>query len=208
MLGWFRKRRSSAGFWDWLSANTSRIQASFRDKERQRRATSEEITHVFNESYPGLDWEITLAPSPPWRFSVSANGDRNLFARVEQVVSEAPDILGWTIQAFRQRGDLRGEITMEGRTLTCEDIWCSVEPEDGGVNLTLWIGGLSPETEEVLTTAALILLDNAVGEYDAATKIKQIGTCPLPPEPCKTYDFFPLRELPGFLDHQQPTQHA
>jgi len=200
MFGLFRKKSGSTPFWEWLAANTGRIHADFK---KNIQSISKEIGSAFGQSYPGLTWEISPSQSPPWLFCVSADGNRDLFSKVEQAVREAPQLKGWKVQAFRPRGSLTAEIEMGGHTLGYDDIWCSVEGRPDGVAVTLWIRGLSPESDSVLSRAAVILLDNAVGEYDAVVKIKQLNRGPLPPSPQKTGDFFPLSELPRFLDTVQ-----
>jgi hypothetical protein len=154
----------------------------------------------FKRSFPALVWEVSPAGSGPWLFCVSANGNRDLFPQVLLAVREAPDIPGWKVQAFRPRGSLTAEIDMGGRTLGYDDIWCSVQPSGGGVRVTLWVRGLTRESDPVLSPAVLILLDNAVGEYDAVAKITQLDRGPLPENPVRRADFFPLAELPSYLD--------
>jgi len=44
------------------------------------------------------------------------------------------------------------------------------------------------------------MLDNAVGEYDAVAKICQLTRGPLPSDPQRTAEFFPLADLPAYLD--------
>jgi hypothetical protein len=197
MFGLFRKKAGSEGFWDWLAANTTRIQSGLKQDPQGLAA---EIGRAFKHSYPDLTWEVSPAPSPPWLFCVSANGNAELFPKVEQAVLAAPELPGWKVQAFRPRGSLSAEIGMGGRKLGYEDIWCSVEPLGGGVRVTLWIRGLSPQSDQALSHAALILLDNAVGEYDAVMKIRQLDCGQLPPDPQRRDDFFPLGELPRFMD--------
>jgi len=41
----------------------------------------------------------------------------------------------------------------------------------GGVGLVLHVRGVTLRTEKVLSGAALVLLDNAIGEYDAVMKV-------------------------------------
>src|SRR5262245_50103435 len=124
MLAWFRQKAGPGGFWDWLAANTVRIQAGLKENPR---GISEEIGRAFHRSYPDLHWEISPAPSPPWLFCVSANGNRELFPSVEKAVRAAPQVPGWKVQAFRPRGSLTAEIDMGGRKLGYEDLWCSVD---------------------------------------------------------------------------------
>jgi hypothetical protein len=194
MFGILGKKTKDVRF---LAANTNRIQTGPKEDIPQITA---EIREVFDDSFPGLVWEITRAPGATWLFCVSADGDPKLFPRVEEAVHAAPAIPGWEIQAFRPRGSLNAILDMGGRMLGYDDIWCGIVQRDGGIDVMLWIRGLSQETLEALGGGALILLDNAVGEYDAVTKIKQLDRTPLPMNPQRRPDFFPLAELPEFLD--------
>ena len=197
MFGLFGKKGGSRRFWDWLAANTKRIQSSLKQDPQ---SVSGEILRAFEDAYPELTWEVSPANSGPWLFCISADGDPKLFPRVEQAIHEAPEVPGWRIHAFRPRGSLTAEIDMGGRKLGYDDIWCSVEPLASGVRVKLWIRDLSPQSDRVLSPAAAILLDNAVGEYDAVMKIKHLDRGPLQPNPKKTDRFFPLAELPTYLD--------
>jgi len=193
----FRKRSTNHGFWQWLADNTSRLQSAGGDGVS---AMAQQIAAAFESKYPDLKWEISPAKSEPWLFCVSADGNKELFAKVQQAVHAAPEIPGWKIQAFRPRGSLNAVLEMRGRKLGYEDIWCSVEPHSGAYAVTLWIRGLDEETDQLLSGAALLLLDNAVGEYDAVTKISQLNRSPLPPSPKETATFFPLALLPAYFD--------
>jgi hypothetical protein len=144
-------------------------------------------------------------------FCVSANGDRELFPRVEEVVRAAPKLDGWTVQPFRPRGRMDGvAITLNDQTLAGDDVWCEIEKvrRGGAVDLVLHIRGVTVETGDVLSNAAMILLDNAIGEYDAVMRVASIDLALLEGTPKKSERFFPLRDLPAFLDREkQPPSH-
>ncbi|MFO0811307.1 MAG: hypothetical protein U0746_21975 [Gemmataceae bacterium] len=197
MFGLFRKNSKPGGFWDWLGANTKRIQSAVK---LDTQAMAEEIGREFKRSYPDLVWEVSPVPSGPWLFCVSANGDRELFPQVLDAVRNAPEVPGWKVQAFRPRGSLTAVIEMGGRTLGYEDIWCDVHRIGDGVKVTLLVRGMTPDLVEVLTPPAFVLLDNAVGEYDAVVKIAELDCGPLPSNPVRRDDLFPLAELPAYLD--------
>ena len=196
-MGLFKKRRGAGDFWNWLAANTSRIQGGGRDALPD---FSDEISAAFERSFPDLTWEVTPQESGPWEFCVSAEGNRELFDQVQSVVGEAPSVTGWNIVAFRQRGSLDAEIEMNSQKLGYPDIWCQVEPEGRNARVKLLIRGLTLESAETLLGAALILLDNAVGEYDSIMRISDLDNGPLPAKPRKSATFFPLSELPAYLD--------
>jgi hypothetical protein len=192
-----KKQRDSGDFWAWLRANASRIQAAGREAAGE---AAGELSCAFETSYPGLVWELTPNDSGPWVFCVSADGNPELFDAVKSAVADAPLIPGWEIKAFRQRGSLDGVIQMHGRKLGYDDIWCDVEADGAQARVTLLVRGLTLESAEELLGAALVLLDNAVGEHDAVVKISELGNGPLPCKPVRSATFFPLSELPGYLD--------
>ena len=198
----FRKTSEGKAFLAWLASNTARIQSHDR-QDFQRIA--DEISKAFASAYPDLVWEVTKGGSGPWVFCVSADGKRELFPAVGQAVRAAPDLPGWIVQAFRSRGSLNVGIEMNGRTLAYADIWCHVHPTASGVDVMLHIAGLSPATDRELAQGALVLLDNAVGEYDAVMKIGRLGRAPLAVDPVRRADYFPLAELPRYLDSINPS---
>ena len=196
MFGKLMKKRDS-DFWAWLLANASRIQAAGREGAGD---VAEELTRRFKKSYPDLVWEVTPNDSGPWIFCVSADGNPELFDAVKSAVAAAPPIPGWEIKAFRQRGSLDAVIQMHGRKLGYDDIWCDVEPAGAQARVTLLVRGLTVESAEELLGAALVLLDNAVGEHDSVVKIGELNNGRLPTKPVKSARFFPLSELPAYLD--------
>jgi len=187
------RRGPGTDFWEWLATNTSRIQAVVSD-------TADELSRAFHDSYPDLMWEITPSETGAWVFCVSADGTPELFDQVKSAVASAPRILGSEVKAFRQRGSLDAVIKMHGRKLGYDDIWCAVEPDGARARVTLLVRGLTLDSAEELLGAALVLLDNAVGEHDAVVKISELNNGPLPKKPVRSGRFFPLSELPGYLD--------
>jgi hypothetical protein len=198
MFGLFRKKTSPADFWEWLRANTARIQSGLRDRPEK---VADEIGQAFKRSFPNLAWEVGPDESGPWTFCVSADGNRALFPEVIQAVRTAPEIPGWKVRAFRARGTDTSTLEVGGLKLGYEDVWCGVvERAEDGIRLVLCIRGLTKDTEQMLTHAAVLMLDNAVGEYDAVMKVKELGRDRLPDNPQPQENFFPLSELPGYLD--------
>ena len=195
---WKRKKRDDGHkFWAWLAANTARIQAAGPEGVTE---FVPQIAHAFEKSYPDLVFEISPSTSGPWIFCVSADGNLELFDQVKSAVASVGAIPGWEVKPFRQRGSLDAAITMNDRTLGYDDIWCEVEPDGARARVRLLVSGLTLDSAETLLGAALVLLDNAVGEHDSVVKIADLDNGPLPTNPTKSQTFFPLSELPGYLD--------
>src|SRR5262249_15169107 len=158
MFGPFRKKVTPADFWEWLRANTARLQSGLRARPEQ---VADEMGRAFKRSFPNLAWEVGPDESGPWTFCVSADGNRSLFPELIRAVRAAPEIPGWKVRAFRARGPLTSELEVGGRKLGYEDVWCGVVERAGdGIRLVLCIRGLTRDTDRVLTQAAVLLLDN------------------------------------------------
>ena len=192
-----RAKAGGDGFWGWLGENTERVK---RGLKRGTGRVAEEGGEAFDEAFPGLVWEVSPVERGPWLFCVSANGDGKLFPRVERAVREAPEVAGWTVQAFRPRGEADAEISLNDLTLGGDDVWCEVAPARRGIDLVLHVRGATAENVDLITQASLILLDNAIGEYDSVKRIAGLDVAMLEGRPRKSESFFPLKDLPGFLD--------
>src|SRR5262245_13128506 len=197
MFGFLKKRRPASDFWSWFAAVAPRIRAKGCAALPE---ISDDVSIAFEKSYPDLSWEIIPSESCPWAFCVSAEGNHKLFDQVKSAVQDAPPVRGWEIVAFRQRGSLDAVIEFHGGKLSYDDIWCRVMPDGTRARVTLLIRGLAPSSAEVLLGAALILLDNAVGEYDSVAKISDLNNGPLPASSVRSQTLFPLAELPAYLD--------
>jgi hypothetical protein len=194
-----QRKSIASSFWTWLGENTSQIQSELVHNPHN---ISNEIDREFKNLYPELTWEVSLPRSEDrsWLFCISADGKHELFPQVLEAIRQAPELPGWNIQGFRPRGSLTAEIEIGERTLGYDDIWCSVQQSAGRVNVTFFVRGFTPDLVQIMCPAILILLDNAVGEYDAVMKIAELDLEPLPQKLVRTEDFFPLVDLPSYLD--------
>jgi hypothetical protein len=199
MFGMSKRAAKKGAFWNWLADNSARIRTGL---GQDSAPFADEIGEQFKKDFPNLVYEICVSANDPWTFCVSANGDPALFAQVEKAVQEAPTIEGWKVAAFRPRGSLDAEITMDGHKIGYDDIWCEAQMVEGKANVVLHIRGATVENEEALSHASLILMDNAVGEYDATTRLVVRDIAMLKEPPMATDQFFSLRDLPAFLDRQ------
>jgi hypothetical protein len=62
MFGLFRPKAAAVDFWEWLRANTARLQSGFQSRPQ---AVADEIGRAFKRSYPNLAWEVGPNESGP-----------------------------------------------------------------------------------------------------------------------------------------------
>jgi hypothetical protein len=184
-------------FWEWFSQNADQIRTAGAGQVRD--GIAPELGTRLKECHPGLVWEIA-ADSDVWELCISADGNRDAFPAVIEMVEAAPAIPGWAVRAFRQRGKLDVSLEFAGHKLTYDDIWFTADRVGNGLSVTLWIKGLTKETDRMLSQAALILLDNALGEYDAVMHIVELNRGPLPKNPETRPGLHPLSQLPERVD--------
>lgn len=150
--------------------------------------------------HPSLVFEISdREESGVHTLVISCDGIREGIASVEALVAKAPSIESWRIVAFRPAIDK--SITIEGDDglkLSTDDILCDYRAmQNNTVHVTLYIDGINDANKENYLRAAFVILDAAVGEFRAMTKI---GELDLLPTPSDSKSLYPLRKLASVLD--------
>lgn len=148
--------------------------------------------------HPSLVFEISAREESGVRtLVISCDGIRGGISSVEALVAKAPTIEGWKIIAFRPSIDQSITIEGDGLKLSTDDILFDYQtaPNDT-VDITLYIDGINDNNKSDYLSAAFVLLDAAVGEYRAMTKI---GGLDLLPTPSNRKALYPLRDLSGIL---------
>jgi hypothetical protein len=130
-------------------------------------------------------------------FVVTAGGRASAFAAVVKLASAAPPLARWTITPFRPRREVKGEFMLLcGDTLRLEDVRFAAEPAGGRLEVELFIPGYRRTPLDEFELVGQFLVDLAVGEFDAETRIAGITAGPLQPEA----ESRPLADLPAVLD--------
>lgn len=192
---WFSPQRGTAEqqFWQWFATNSVRYKALGADQRELMAELDRELARV----QPGLTWEHNVKDG---ELVISADGNRKLFPAVQKLVAAAPSIPGWRIVAFRQpcHGDLT--LSYSNYTVASQDVWFRTEADGTKVGITLFLPHSNGVDKEVITGAAFLLLDAALGEYDVETKVGFVEWLPRPEEP-KGRGLLPYKELPAAVNH-------
>ena len=171
-----QRHNQIAALWEWFTLNA----VHFRDPQTPKEAAIAELSEKLHAIEPGLVFEFTVHDGAADELVISADGIRDLFPIVLEVVGAAPQLPGWRILPFRQPGNIDASIEMNGHHLGPDDIWFIVEPEREGNRLTLFVRGLSERNRDEVTGAVFVLLDNALGEYIVETGLSSVNVEPLP----------------------------
>ncbi|MGI8923192.1 MAG: hypothetical protein ACR2HJ_03975 [Fimbriimonadales bacterium] len=114
----------------------------------------------------------------------SADGLRDVFPAVEQLVASAPPLRSWKVIAFRQP-DSSARIRMGDVELRGDAILYRLLNDELPVEIDFFVPGIvddndqpTPEEGEYIK-AAFIMIDSTIGEYAAAMKLGVMRFRPL-----------------------------
>lgn len=175
----FGGKSSEERFWEWFQRHEREIRSVKNGSE----PIVSQLATAIKKVHPSLVFEAGKAQDGVHEFIVSADGIRELIPKVESLVAAAPPMDGWRVLAFRQRHH-GGAIRMGDRTISPDSIFYEATPNDGKLDLNLYIEGLDSSNRKPLIQCCFLLLDAQVGEYDVMTRIGQL-------------DFKPLAEVDG-----------
>jgi hypothetical protein len=190
-----RPEAAHAPFWTWFARTIAPLGADGLDADD----IVARIDAEFGKHYPDLAFELWGPDGDTVDFVISADGQSPLFDAVVDVVRSAPRMPGWRVLAFRPRRSVKAQVTVMGHRLSGDQIWYCCEPENGRLRLSLFVEDLRQDNWDILCATSCVLLDMALGEFDAATKIAALDHYPLNRE-TRRLPLKPLAQLPDELD--------
>ncbi len=181
MFGLFKKKDPIEDFWNWFEGEQEIIFHHLDDKQRQAGLITKVTTKLKQ-----IDKGLTVQMSPvrdngKRELEISAEGVKELFPKVTEVVTAAPEVTNWNIMAFRQpfpKEDL-GEIkiNMGEFSLSCDDMFFIACEEDGHFGIELYIQNF--EEAGHFYQVGYLMLDAVLGEYHTTWSLDFIEWFPL-----------------------------
>ncbi len=133
--------------------------------------------------------------------TLTAEGDAELFGYVEELCENAPILDFWDIIAFKPAKGKNVNITFGNYHLSSGKLWflpLESEEEEGRLGLRVALPDFKQDDEDLLV-AVYSLLEEMIGEYDAACYLEYFELCALPDNPAEV-GFYPLTDLPEYVD--------
>ncbi len=166
------RSRRIAAFWVWFG----RMAGIFVELDPSCEQRLNDLGEALNHIRDGLTFELGPRVNGRRTFAVSADGAAELFPYVEEVVALAPSLEQWTIRAFRAPKDLCEDDSMQvgDTSVSVSDLcFCISETPDTRV-LEVFVSNHDDCDVNRLGPPVFILVDNALGEYVAATQFHSI----------------------------------
>jgi hypothetical protein len=183
------KKPAESRFWEWFLKNEDRLFTS----EPPAAIWMEELPRELRRVHKCLVWQLSPARGGKREFVISADGIREAFSAVESLADAAPKLPRWTIVRFRPREpgyheqsliiqSPKGTAEVKAEEMECAIV--AMRHKDGTVKIAieLFIPGCPEGDPGPFQTAAFLMLDAALGEYDMECKVGFVGIYPLETE--------------------------
>jgi hypothetical protein len=184
-------------FWNWFSKNEENLY----NIEHEDTGLFEELTNQLLNVNEGLTFEFCQSEEGEKKeFYVSADGMKDCFPAVIDLVKKAPKFLKWNIRAFRQRMN-NDEVFIEINSveLSYDDLFFRYTNDYDKIGLEIHVRGFKDNRDYI--SGIFILLDALLGEYDVATQISFIEWLQLDEE--KKSDLSPFIDLRSLVNNQK-----
>ncbi len=184
-------------FWEWFAEHEAILYEADHNSVDIFRELNEKLGKVNS----GLTFEFSTALRGKIKeFCISADGMKEHFPAVIDLVKVAPKFPNWHIKAFRQRMSNDGiVISMGDIDLSYDDIFFRHQHDGGKISLEIYARNFQDENGFI--GAIFILLDALLGEYDVATQISAIGWQKL--EEAEIPDLIPFPQLRNIVDRNK-----
>ena len=186
-------------FWNWFSEHEERL---FDFESEKGDEIMSEIKAQLNKAEPDLTIEANVVKDGKRQLEISADGDTDKFDNVKAVVAEAPPLTKWQVVAFRQPIRESFVLNFGNIELDTSKLFFLPFEEDGNLDLVIFGEGFKDYDEEELVEFGFIMMDNILGEYDSATKVRYYDFADVSEAEDKE-ELNPLDELPDFIEWYQ-----
>jgi hypothetical protein len=183
-------------FWVWFQQNEDRLYHFDKDQERVFDGLEEALHRVDRH----LAFEFGPIEDGKREFTISADGIREAFPKVEALYKAAPPLPRWKIYKFRQR-QKPTDLTMGDTTIKHDSLSFVMQVHGSKADITVFLPGYSDSEHEKYMGFVFLFLDQALGEYDVETRVGEIDVKPSTSAPPTAH---PFKNLPKEFDASLP----
>ncbi|MDQ1088431.1 hypothetical protein [Siphonobacter sp. SORGH_AS_1065] len=193
---------TTSKFWEWFKDNNKAYTfLNFVDEEAKEKLLNDflEQLHKYCDK---IYFEIGGYPDEDQELIITAEGDKDYFHQVEELVNAAPKIDGWTFIAFKPPMPDNFKSKWDDLELNTEDMWflplSNDKTQDLGIRVCFNNQDLI-KGNKTLTPLLYKMLDTIAGEKSFALDIHYIDTDLLPDYPNEE-GMYPILELPNYIE--------
>jgi hypothetical protein len=192
------KPNQQKDFWSWFKKH----EQQYYNFENNQDALFDQLSAKLKSINEDLVFEFSpIRDNGVRELSISADGMKRSFSAVIDLIEKAPDFVNWQFYAFRQRvpGDGIKIKFGDGLEFSYDDIYFrySEDEAEQKIGIELNIRNYD-DTNKNIKSAAFILLDGLIGEYDMETRISWIDFVKLDEQHID--NLYPLTHLRDLVD--------
>lgn len=199
---------TTSQFWNWFKDNNKAyVFLNSVDGETKEKLLNDFLEQL-HKYCDNIYFEIGGYPDEDQELIITAEGDKNYFDQVEELVNAAPKIDGWTFIAFKPPMPDNFESKWDDLELNTENMWflplLNGKSRDLGIRVCFSNQDLIKDNE---TLAPLLhkMLDTIVGEKSFAIDIQYVNTDLLPDDP-EEEGLYPILDLPKYIEWHKSQQ--
>ncbi|MCT2561811.1 hypothetical protein [Chryseobacterium herbae] len=168
-----RNKSRQEKFWEWFSKNEKHIYENVESEKLQK-----QIFNDISSQLAKIDQNLVFEFSPIRKnnireFSISADGIKESFPSVENLIKSSPKLTNWKFSAFRQRvPNDNYEIQYKEYNIGYDDIFYRYSTSNNEFGIELNIKNYDGSAG--MQDAIYVLLDGLLGEYDVVMNINWI----------------------------------
>ena len=194
--------KSATKFWDWFSNNESKLKLLSTCEDEAKDSIRGECIGKLHEFNDGIFFEIGgRSEGEKIDFIVTAEGNKDLFDLVENLVEAAPIYSDWEIVALKPPMGADFKLNYEGVEMNPNEIWflpLKNEDNSGEIGLRAGIPDFNAEEEKKYIAGLYLILDALLGEKSNALDIGYLEVDPLP-EGYTALGYLAMVDLPEFV---------
>jgi len=179
-------------FWKWFERNEPAL-FDF-DLEKSQDGILDELAFEIHKVDSNLTFEFGPKEDGRREFTISADGIRKAFPKVEKLYAAAPSLPRWHFVKFRQRRK-PSDLSYGGVTVRAEAVSVLTEPDGQKLDITVFIPGYSEASKDTYDAIAFLFLDQALGEYDVEMHLGEVSIKAISQAPPKAYSFAALPKV-------------
>ncbi len=181
-------------FWNWFSANETRLFSFESDQE----LIFDELGAEMHKVNPNLTFEFGPVVDGKREFVLSAGGIKSAFPFVEALYKNAPTLERWSWIKFCPRRTPLNNIEFEDKSILVEDVHYLLARDETKVAILLFFDGYNEEEKNIFGQIGFLFLDEALGEFSVEM---QVGFIEFKSRDSKYFErALPLKELPVNFD--------
>jgi hypothetical protein len=140
--------------------------------------------------------------SDPKEFIVTAGGDAKLFPVADEIISHAPELLGWRFISLKPSRGFQFTSSFRGILFDPQKMWfMPLKKRDDPSFLGLQIGyegGSDFAEKKIVRDGTFLVLDTGLGERIAGSNVRYLDIVELPANP-RTSGYRKITELPEYI---------